>query len=114
MRGYSSRGGFTRAVVGVAELRMPLVLVARGVPKLPVFLDRLSLNLFGEAGSGWNDGDAIDVTSMRDVGGEVAVDLGLGAGFAMKTRLGAAVALTDWLDTSRGSVRYYVAFGRAF
>ena len=40
--------------------------------------------------------------------------IGLGAGFAVHGRLGSAVALTDWLDTSNGSVRYYVAFGRAF
>lgn len=114
MRGYSARSGFTRAVVGVLELRVPVVLIARGVPRLPLFLDRLSLNLFGEIGAGWNRGETIDLGSMRDVGGEIAIDLGLGAGFALKTRLGGAVALSDWLDTERGSVRYYVAFGQAF
>ncbi len=114
MRGYGARSGFTRAAVGVLELRVPLVLIARGVPRLPLFLDRLSLNLFGEIGAGWNRGETIDLAAMRDVGGEIAVDMGLGAGFELKARLGGAVALTDWLDTERGSVRYYVAFGRAF
>jgi hypothetical protein len=114
MRGYGARSGFTRATVGVLELRVPLVLIARGVPRLPLFLDRLSLNLFGEIGAGWNRGETIDLAAMRDVGGEIAVDMGLGAGFELKARLGGAVALTDWLDTERGSVRYYVAFGRAF
>jgi hypothetical protein len=114
MRGYGARGGFTRAVVGVVELRIPVVLVAKGVPRLPLFLDRLSLNLFGEMGNGWNEGGAVDVTAMKDVGGEVALDLGVGAGFALRARLGGAVALSDWLGTIRGSARYYVAFGRAF
>jgi hypothetical protein len=114
MRGYDARSGFTRAVVGVLELRVPVVLVARGVPRLPLFLDRLSLNVFGEVGSGWVEGYTVDLTAMRDVGAEVAVDLGLGAGFPLRMRLGGAVALMDWLDTARGSGRYYVAFGRAF
>jgi len=114
MRGYDARGGFTRAAVGVLELRIPVAMIAWGVPKLPLFFDRISLNLFGEVGNGWNDGDAIDVAAMRDVGGEIAIDLGLGAGFALKARFGGAIALTDWLDTESGSVRYYVAFGRAF
>jgi hypothetical protein len=89
-------------------------MVARGVPKLPLFLDRLSINLFGEVGNGWIDGDAVDLAMMHDVGAELDVKLGLGAGFSVNARLGAAVALTDWLDTSSGSDRYYVAFGRAF
>ena len=41
MRGYDARGGFSRAVVGVAELRIPIALVAKGIPRLPVFLDRI-------------------------------------------------------------------------
>jgi hypothetical protein len=114
MRGYGARGGFTRAVVGVAELRIPIALVAKGVPKLPLFLDRISLNLFGEIGSGWSEGESIDLTALQDVGGEAAVDLGLGAGLALRMRLGGAVALTDGLGVDRGDARYYVAFGRAF
>jgi len=114
MRGYDGRSGFTRAVVGVVELRVPVALVARGVPRLPLFLDRLSLNIFGEVGSGWTERYTADLTAMRDVGGEVAIDLGVGAGIPLRMRLGGAVALTDWLDTARGSGRYYVAFGRAF
>jgi hypothetical protein len=114
MRGYDARSGFTRAVVGVLEMRVPVVLVAKGVPRLPLFLDRLSLSLFGEIGSGWNEGATVDLAAMRDVGAEVAIDMGLGAGLALRMRLGGAVALTDWLDTTGGSKRYYVAFGRAF
>ena len=114
MRGYDARGGFTRAVVGVMELRIPIALIARGVPRLPLFLDRFSLNLFGELGSGWNADDAVDLTALRDVGGEAAIDLGMGAGIAIRVRLGGAVALSDGLGVSSGSARYYLAFGRAF
>lgn len=114
MRGYDPRGGFTRAVVGVAELRIPIALVAKGVPRLPLFLDRISLNLFGEVGSAWNEDDSIDLTALQDVGAEVAIDLGLGAGLPLRLRLGGAAALTDGLGVTGGDARYYVAFGRAF
>ena len=114
LRGYDARGGFTRAVVGVAELRIPIALVAKGVPKLPLFLDRVSVNLFGEIGNGWNEGDLVDLTALRDAGGEATVDLGLGAGLALRVRVGGAVALADGLGVARGDTRYYVAFGRAF
>jgi len=114
MRGYNAVGGFTRVVVGVAELRVPIAMVARGVPKLPLFLDRLSLNLFGEVGSAWNEGDFVELAALRDVGGEAAVDLGVGAGLALKVRLGAALALADGLGITSGAARYYLAFGQAF
>ena len=114
LRGYDEGGGFTRAVVGVAELRIPVALVAKGVPKLPLFLDRISLNLFGEIGNGWNHGDPMDLSALRDVGGEIALDMGLGAGLALRVRLGGAVALADGLGVTDGDVRYYVAFGRGF
>lgn len=114
MRGYSARGGFTRAVVGVAELRIPIALPAKGVPKLPLFLDKISLNLFGEIGNGWNEGGAADLTALRDAGAEMAVDLGLGAGFALRVRVGGAVAFAEGLGVARGDHRYYVAFERPF
>jgi hypothetical protein len=84
------------------------------VPKLPFFLDRFSLNVFGEVGSGWAEGYTADLAAMRDVGAEIAVDVGLGARLPLRMRFGGAVALTDWLDTARGSGRFYLAFGRAF
>ena len=38
----------------------------------------------------------------------------MGAGLAIRVRLGGAVALADGLGVTQGEARYYVAFGRAF
>jgi hypothetical protein len=114
MRAYEAWTGFSRAAVGAVELRIPVALVARGVPRLPLFLDKVSLNLFGEAGSGWNEGAVVDLLELADAGAEVALDLGVGAGLAISARLGGAVALAEGLGAERGDARYYVAFGRGF
>ena len=102
------------AVVGLAELRVPVALIARGVPGLPLFIDRVSFNLFGEVGNGWREQEPANLTALRDFGGEAALDLGVGAGLTMRLRLGGAIALSDGLGSRKGDVRYYVAFGRAF
>lgn len=114
MRGYRAVGGFTRAVVGVAEMRIPVVLAARGVPGLPLFVDRVSFNVFGEVGNAWREGERANLAGLKDVGGEAAVDLGVGAGLKLRVRVGGAVALNDGLGSARGDVRYYLAFGRGF
>ncbi len=115
LRGYA-RGTdrFTRAVVGVAELRIPIVLIGKGVSKFPLLLDRFSLSLFAETGGGWNEGERAVLTQYRDVGGEVVLDVGIGAGFPLRLRAGGAVALSDGLGSREGEARFYVAFGSAF
>jgi hypothetical protein len=45
-----------RAFQGSAEYRAPFRLPGRGVGTLPVFLDRMSLSLFGDAASAWCPG----------------------------------------------------------
>ncbi len=115
LRGYE-RGSerFTRAFVGVLELRVPVAAVGRGVPKLPLLLDRVSLAAFGEIGGGWNAGEAVALSSYRDVGGEIVIDTGVGNVVSLRLRAGAAVALTDGLGQSRGDGRLYLTAGSAF
>lgn len=43
----------TRAIAGSAEYRAPFRLPGRGLGTLPLFLDRTSLTVFGDAGTAW-------------------------------------------------------------
>lgn len=45
----------TRAWTASAEYRLPLAMIAAGLPPLPLFLDRLSAALFLDAGNAWCD-----------------------------------------------------------
>jgi hypothetical protein len=45
-----------RAATGSVEYRAPLALPGRGIATLPLFLDRTSLTLFGDAGTAWCPG----------------------------------------------------------
>lgn len=45
-----------RALSGSAEYRAPLALPGRGLGTLPLFLDRMSVTFFGDAGSAWCTG----------------------------------------------------------
>jgi len=45
-----------RAVKGTLEYRAPLTIPGRGLGTLPLFLDRTSLTVFGDAGSAWCPG----------------------------------------------------------
>nr|MDJ0767004.1 hypothetical protein [Myxococcota bacterium] len=114
MRGYPAVGGFTRAFVGVLELRVPVWLVGRGVGRLPLFLDRMSFSIFGEIGNGWFEGDPLNLSALRDVGGELVTDISVGFGFPIRLRTGAAIPLTSGLYTAQGVPRYYLVFGPAF
>jgi hypothetical protein len=100
--------------VGAAELRIPLFLVAKGVPLLPLAIDKVSLSLFGETGGAWDPGDAVDITRFRDVGAELVTDWGLNYDTPLRLRVGVARGLTTWTDGSPGGTRWYVALGSAF
>jgi hypothetical protein len=114
LRGYPpSAGQYTRAAVGAAELRIPLLLIGRGLWRLPIGLDRVGLTVFGEAGGGWTATTAAQPTIYRDVGAELVVDA-LGGAFDHRLRFGAAVPLTDGLGTTRGHLRGYVVLGTSF
>lgn len=61
-RTFGVRGFDPAAQVGIyafkasAEYRAPLLMPGRGIETLPLFLDRSSVTLFGEAGSAWCPG----------------------------------------------------------
>jgi hypothetical protein len=114
LRGYAELGGFTRATVALLELRIPLLLAGKGVGKLPLLVDNISANLFGEIGGGWNEGEEAQPTALADVGGELVADLGVGAGLALRARVGWAVALKTVPGSERGHSRLYLAFGPSF
>jgi hypothetical protein len=116
MRGYPRAGGFTRAFVGITELRIPVWLAGRSVGRLPLLIDKVASALFWELGGGWNEGDDPTPAALSDVGAELTVDLGIGAGLLLRTRVGLAVALKDWdtTHTQQGNVRAYIAFGPSF
>lgn len=115
LRGYPvSRERFTRAVTQIVELRVPVLRVARGLWQLPVGLDRVSLALFGEAGGGWRAGERARITTFRDVGAELVLDLIAGYDTPVRLRGGVGFPLVDGLGAQRGSSRGYLSVGASF
>ncbi len=115
LRGYPPNGErFTRATIGILELRVPLWLVGRSWLALPLGIDRVSLTAFGEVGGGWREGEPARPAAYRDVGGEAVADVITGFDVVVRARAGVAVALADGLGAARGDVRGYIALGTAF
>jgi hypothetical protein len=81
---------------------------------MPVFLDKVSVTAFGEIGGGWVEGADADLAGLRDVGGEIVLDVGVIQDYPIRVRAGAAIPLRDGLGVSGGAVRWYVALGSAF
>ena len=114
VRGYPVNAILGRtAAAASAELRLPLALVGRGLGLLPLFLDRLSVTLFGDVGAGWIPrGFAAGLplsSSIASGGVELVTDLGVSYRTPLRLRAGAA-----WPLTGRRSVSAYVAFGPSF
>jgi hypothetical protein len=116
LRGYPRDvARFTRAVTGVAELRIPLFLIGRAAGRLPLVVDKVSFTVFGEAGGGWrSESGSRDLTRYRDIGAELVLDLGLNLDTPMRVRIGGARALTSGLGAAQGDWRGYVAWGSSF
>ena len=116
MRGYGRGGRTTRAMVSVAELRVPLLAVGRSLGKIPLALDRLSLAAFAETGGGWNAGERAQLTELWDVGAELVADVAVFYDTALRVRGGVGVPLTPNEDvpTEVGDPRVYVTFGASF
>ncbi len=114
VRGYPGGAllGRTAAAASV-ELRLPLALVGRGLGLLPLFLDRVSLTLFADAGAAWfPPGFTTRLPSYATIGGlgaEVVTDLGALYGTPLRLRFGAARA-----PHSGAPIEWYVAFGPSF
>lgn len=114
LRGYPRGGGFTRAFSATAELRVPLVLVAKGIWKLPLGIDRISMTPFVDVGRGWTAEQSADLARLRNVGAEAVFDLAVAHDIPLRLRVGAAVPLTDGLGVTRGDARWYLTAGPSF
>ena len=114
MRGYPRVGGFDRALVGVAELRIPIALVAKGTWIIPIVLDRISTTVFYEVGVGRYFGDVGRESDLQSAGAELALDLGVLYDVPTRLRVGWAVPLRDGLGVTRGDSRTYLTFGVSF
>ncbi len=109
----------TRAVSGTAEYRAPLSLVARGAGLAPLFLDRVSVSLFTDAGRAWCGADERTASGtlclplgVRDgwlasAGGELALDLGVPWDVPWRVRLGWAQPVVRPADVARGGSVYF-------
>jgi hypothetical protein len=101
VRGYPEGAQFgTRALTASAEYRFPLWLVQRGIRVLPIFLDRLSGDLFADAGTACFTGgcprfDPGDPGGgvLTSVGAELTTTLQVGFGAALPLRVGVAQPL---------------------
>jgi hypothetical protein len=115
LRGYPrSTVGFTRVVVGATELRVPLFLIGKGIPLLPLAADKVFLSMFAEAGGGWPAGGTANLTRFQDVGAELVSDWGINHDTPLRLRAGVARGLTTWVTGAPGGTRWYVALGSSF
>ncbi len=101
--GFVLRGYAPLAFIGSqfhlynAEYRFPIVNVDRGVSTLPVFLQRVSGNLFADYGGAFDD---LDKTQWKDqfhlgVGAELWIDLTMGYFLNANLRIGHARGVKD-------------------
>jgi hypothetical protein len=129
LRGYPAVSTpFTRAATGAVELRVPVALVAKGLWRLPVGVDRVSVIGFAEAGRGWwaqappaspcavslFGGRELNACALRDAGAELVLDAGIPQDISFRARIGVGVPLTSGLLVGSGAARWYFAFGTAF
>lgn len=124
VRGFS--GGTllgVRAAAASAEYRMPLALVGRGVKLLPVFLQKMSVTAFGDAGSAWCefevansficDAASLQRRTIGSVGAELGVDAAVQYDFAYRFRLGVARPVQG-ASYARNSTTFFFTLGSAF
>ena len=114
VRGYGTDALLGRSAAAASvELRLPLALVGRGLGLLPVYLDRMSLALFADAGAAWfPKGFTTRLPSSATIGGvgaELVADFG--AVYATPLRLRAGVARAPHAGAPLVA---YVAFGPSF
>ena len=114
-----------QAVSGTFEYRAPLSIIARGAGLFPLFLDKLSLSAFGDAGRAWcaasvarQAASLCEAPGTRDgwlasVGGELNVDLALQYDVAYRLRFGLAKPVASPSDISRKAL-VFVTLGAFF
>ena len=126
VRGYpvSAEQGI-RAYTGTIEYRAPLAAPSRGFRFVPVFIDKISLAAFGEAGRAYCPA-GVDTTSgvcrpadlrnpmMRSAGFELNVDTGVQLDLQARLRLGVAFPLANREVTGASKAQAYATFGASF
>jgi hypothetical protein len=126
VRGYpvSAEGGI-RAYTGAVEYRAPLAAPSRGFRFIPVFIDKISLTLFGEAGRAFCPAGAVTTNGvcrvtdvgnpvMQSAGAELNVDTGLQLDLQARMRLGVAFPLANREELGASRAQAYFTFGASF
>jgi len=110
-----------QAYTASAEYRMPLALVDRGLGLLPLFLDRTSLTLFGDAGRATCPAGAVPACfaapsppTLASVGAEVDLDAALQYDTRYRLRLGVAHPISGAAFAGARPVSVFVTFGGTF
>ena len=126
VRGYpaGAEGGI-RAYSAAVEYRAPLAAPSRGFRFIPVFIDRVSLTLFGETGrafcpasadttSGFCSTSNIANPAMTSAGAELNIDTGLQLDVQARLRLGLAFPLINRERLRASAAQAYATFGASF
>jgi hypothetical protein len=114
----------TRAIAGSLEYRAPLFAPSRGIGLIPVFFDRASVSLFGDAGQAYCPAvipdRAICFASdtvrqwLASVGGEINLDASIPYDSPYRFRLGAAVPVAGRERYGVKGATAYLTVGAAF
>ena len=126
VRGYpaGAEGGI-RAYSAAVEYRAPLAAPSRGFRFIPVFIDRMSLTLFGETGrafcpasadttSGFCSTSNIGNPAMTSAGAELNIDTGVQLDVQARLRLGLAFPLINRERLRASAAQAYATFGASF
>lgn len=126
VRGYpaGAEAGI-RAMSASAEYRAPLFAPSRGVPLIPIFVDKVSMLIFGDAGRAYCPAAAVtgngaclssDVGNpwMSSVGAEVDLDTGIQLDYGARVRLGVAIPTVNRQQLRAPAALFYATFGASF
>jgi hypothetical protein len=125
VRGFapSTLRGSRAAAAATFEYRAPLAAPARGLGLVPLFLDRLSLAAFADAGAAWchagsrcswrTDLANAEGRALVSAGGELVADFALQYDVPARARLGLAVPVRERERAPRAASAYFT-FGSSF
>lgn len=107
----------TRIVAGSLEYRLPFTRLERGFGSWPVFLDRTSLSLFGDAGSasgGFGVPGTIADHWIASAGAELGINLAVPYDVPYVLRIGVAAPVVNHSGLGVSSASMYVRLGFSF
>jgi WD40 repeat protein len=107
----------TRIVAGSLEYRIPLTRRERGFGLWPVFLDRTSLSLFGDAGSasgGFGAPGTLADNWIASAGAELGINLAVPYDVPYLLRIGVAAPVVNHSTLPSRSATVYVRLGFSF